>query len=81
MPAMMFAHIIVAGPLEGVVTGFVVKHMQKTNLVMLQLYPLKKLENDNLYIIGGLKKYWRVLIIITPLGLIAQGSAYREYFL
>ncbi|MCB2295935.1 cobalt transporter CbiM [Clostridium algoriphilum] len=82
VPAMLFGHIIVAGPLEGVVTGFVVKHMQNSNPDMLQIYPPKKLENENSQIIGGLKKYWRaliVLIIFAPLGLLAQGNAYGEW--
>ena len=82
VPAMMFAHVIVAGPLEATVTGFVVKYMQKSNPAMLKIYPPKKSEVKNSQSIGGLKKYWHVLItliIFAPIGLLTQGNAYGEW--
>lgn len=82
VPAIMFAHIILAGPLEAVVTGFVVKYMQKSNPSMLKIYPPQRSEAENLRVIGGLKKYWHVLIaliIFAPIGLLTQGKAYGEW--
>ena len=82
VPAMMFAHITVAGPVEAVVTGFVVKYMQKSNPSMLQIYPPQKSENKKLQVVVGMKKYWNVLIaliIFAPLGLLAKGTAYGEW--
>ena len=82
LPAILFAHVIIAGPLEAVVTGFVVKYMQKSNPAMLRIYPCQKAATKNSQIIGGIKKYWyalTALIIFTPLGLLAQGNAYGEW--
>lgn len=82
VPAMLFAHIIVAGPLEAVVTGFVVKYMQKSNPAMLRIYPSQKTAIKNSQVLGGIKKYWYALvalIIFSPLGLLAQGNAYGEW--
>jgi len=82
VPAMMFAHVIVAGPLEAAVTGFVIKYMQKSNSEMLKLYPPQKSEVGNSQVIAGLKKYWHALIaliIFAPLGLLTQGNAYGEW--
>ncbi|MCB2295533.1 cobalt transporter CbiM [Clostridium algoriphilum] len=82
VPAILFAHVILAGPLEAVVTGFVVKYMQKSNPAMLKIYPPQKSEAENSQVIGGIKKYWHALIaliIFAPLGLVAQGNAYGEW--
>jgi len=82
VPAIMFAHVILAGPLEAVVTGFVVKYMQKSNPAMLRIYPPQKSEADNSQVIRGMKKYWHVLIaliVFAPLGLLTKGNAYGEW--
>jgi cobalt/nickel transport system permease protein len=82
VPTMLFAHLAIAGPVEAIVTGFVVKYMQKSNPAMLQIYPPKKSKDKKLNAIGGTKKYWYVLIaliIFAPLGLIAKGTAYGEW--
>jgi len=82
VPAILFAHVILAGPLEAVVTGFVVNYMQKSNPAMLKIYPPQKSEAENSQVIGGIKKYWHALIaliIFAPLGLLAQGNAYGEW--
>jgi len=80
--AMLFAHATLAGPLEAMVTGFVVKYLQKSNPAMLRIYPPQKAATENSQVIGGIKKYWYaliVLIIFAPLGLLAQGTAYGEW--
>jgi len=82
VPAMLFAHLTLAGPLEGMVTGLVVRYMQKSNPAMLQIYPPQKSSTEKLKIIGGIKKYWYVLIsliIFAPIGLLAKGTAYGEW--
>ena len=81
IPAMLFAHITLAGPVEGVVTGLIVKYLQKSNPAMLQIYPPQKSQLENLKI-GGIKKYWYAiiaLIIFAPIGLLAQGTAFGEW--
>ncbi|WP_298845777.1 cobalt transporter CbiM [Clostridium sp.] len=82
VPAIMFAHLTLAGPVEGIVTGLVVKYLQKSNPDMLQIYPPKKLANERFQVIGSIKKYWYaliILIIFAPIGLLAKGTAFGEW--
>lgn len=78
VPAMLFAHITIAGPVEGLVSALVVIYLQRSNSVLLQLnnssetmsgpYHLRKL------VIGLL-----TLAVLTPLGLLASGTAWGEW--
>ena len=82
IPAMLFAHLTLAGSVEGVVTGFVVKYLQKSNPAMLQIYPPQTIAIEKSHIIVNIKKYWYALfalIIFAPLGLLAQGTAFGEW--
>lgn len=82
LAAMAFAHVTIAGPIEGAVTGLVVKYLQKTNPNMLELYPPVKTSNSSSKTLLNTRKLWYaliVLIIFAPLGLIAQGTAYGEW--
>jgi len=82
VPTMLFAHLTLAGPLEGMVTGLVVRYMQKSNPAMLKIYPPQKSSTEKLKTIGSIKKYWYVLIgliIFAPIGLLARGTAYGEW--
>lgn len=82
VPAMMFAHVTLAGPVEGFVTGLVVKYLQKSNPAMLQIFPPQKSSAEKFQVIGSIKKYWYALIaliIFAPLGLLAQGTAFGEW--
>jgi len=81
IPAMLIAHLTVAGPLEAVVTGLVVRYLQKNNTSLLELYPPKKNVNAS-KAIRSIKKLWialGVLIVFAPLGLLASGTAYGEW--
>jgi cobalt/nickel transport system permease protein len=76
--AMLFSHLILAGPVEGIITGLVVKYIQKTNPAMLKIYP----ETSESREIVGIRKYWYALIaliIFAPLGLLAKGTAFGEW--
>jgi len=82
VPAMLFAHLIIAGPVEGVVTGLAVKYLQKSNPAMLQVYPPQRSATEEFQGTIGTRKYWYALlalIIFTPLGLLAQGTAFGEW--
>ena len=83
LTAMFFAHATLAGSIEGVVTGLVVKYLQKAHIDMLQIYPPQKISNSSrIPYKFNTKKLWYaliVLIIFTPLGLLAQGTAYGEW--
>ena len=82
IPAMLFAHLAIAGPVEGIVTGLVVKYLQKSNSALLEIYPPRKLASEKSQLIVGIKKYWYAiiaLIIFAPIGLLAQGTAFGEW--
>jgi len=82
LTAMIFAHVTVAGSIEGIVTGLVVKYLQKVHVDMLQIYPPQKISNPSILSKLKVKKLWYgliALIIFTPLGLLAKGTAYGEW--
>jgi cobalt/nickel transport system permease protein len=74
VPAMLFAHLLMAGPVECLVTGLVTRYFQATDpaLVCRQIAaPGQKSFN----------KLWYVLIamiVLCPLGLLAPGGAFGE---
>lgn len=71
IPAMAVSHLLFFGPIEAIGTAMVVSYVFKTNEAMLY----KPVYNP-------LKSLWiglLVLIILTPLGLLAQGTAWGEW--
>lgn len=84
VPAVSFAHLLVGGPVEAIVTAMVIMYFQRANQPMLSLYPPGK------GLAGGsidraqirLKKIWAgviALVILSPLGLLASGTAWGEW--
>ena len=78
IPAMAFAHLVVAGPVEGVVTGLVIAYLQRTNPVLLQIRNDSEKSTSTIpygrYITGLI-----VVALLTPLGLLASGTAWGEW--
>ena len=85
IPAMMFAHLVVAGLVEAAVTAGVVVYLQRANLPLLRINhatvpmteldivePPKRLQWR--WAVGGLG----FMAALTPLGLIAPGGAFGE---
>ena len=71
IPAMAVSHLLFFGPIEAIGTAMVVSYVFKTNEAMLY----KSATNP-------LKPLWiglAILIILTPLGLLAQGTAWGEW--
>ncbi|MEN9945745.1 MAG: hypothetical protein RLZZ293_131 [Pseudomonadota bacterium] len=78
IPAMMFAHLFFAAPLEAAISVMTMAYMLKfaPNLLGNSLSEIKDTKPlFNRYIISGLLG----LIILTPLGLLAQGTAFGEW--
>lgn len=77
IPAMLFAHMTVAGPVEAVVTGLVVAYLRRSNPALLQMQSNSEKSTSTVpyrrYIIGLI-----VVALITPLGLLASGTAWGE---
>ena len=78
IPAMAFAHLTIAGPVEGVVTGLVVAYLQRSNPALLLLQSDSGKSTSPIYygryIVGLI-----VVALLTPLGLLASGTAWGEW--
>ncbi len=87
IPAMLFAHLLVAGVVEAVLTGGVVAYLQRANVPLLrlnnpdaplddaqaQLQPRKRIRP---IVWAGIAV--GVMVVLTPLGLLAPGGAFGE---
>lgn len=84
VPAITIGHLLVGGPVEAVMTAMVVRYFQRANQPMLSLYPPGSSLTEELLTKGkaSLKKLWAAiiaLVILTPLGLLASGTAWGEW--
>ena len=72
---MAFAHLIVAGPLEGVVTAFAVRFLHANNPSLLEITGHANSP------VNYRKLWWGVaaMILLSPLGLLANGVAWGEW--
>jgi cobalt/nickel transport system permease protein len=95
VPAMMLAHLLVAGVVELVLTAGVVAYLQRANLPLLRINPdntrgereLADAEGDEPDAVAPEPVHFRwrlgvaalaVMAVLTPLGLLAPGSAFGE---
>jgi len=87
VPAMLLAHLVVAGVVEGVLTGGVVAYLQRANLPLLRLnHPGVPVDDEEAaartprrtrpIVWAGLAI--AVMVVLTPLGLLAPGGAFGE---
>ncbi|MHB1127011.1 MAG: cobalt transporter CbiM [Bacillota bacterium] len=75
LAAMSLAHLLVAGPAEGLVTGLVIRYLKSSNPSLLSLSPSAT---------SGIKlrKLWwglAALVVLSPLGMLARGTAWGEW--
>lgn len=76
IPAMAFGHLVIAGPIEAVVTSLVIRYMQASNPDLLNI------DNSAQGKAPGYSKLWwglGILVLLSPLGLLAQGTAWGEW--
>jgi cobalt/nickel transport system permease protein len=81
IPAMVIPHMAVASVIEGAVTALVVAYLQRANQPLLE-YVAKPGIMAEASGFGRLRALWiglGVLIIATPLGLLAPGTAWGEW--
>lgn len=84
MPSMLFAHIIFAGPLEAIVTTVAITYIAKFAPHLLSNEQIIS-SNTSEPKVSFFKRYKAmliplgVLIVLTPLGLIATGTAWGEW--
>ena len=87
VPAMSLAHLLMAGPVEALVTGLVIYYLQRRDPSLLRIYPVAASAPA-----GGdvrekttgpvFKRFWwglAVLVVFSPLGLLASGTAFGEW--
>ena len=78
IPAMAFAHFIIAGPVEGIVTGLVIAYLQGSNPVLLQMRSDSGISTSSIHY-GRYIVTLMVVALLTPLGLLASGTAWGEW--
>jgi len=81
VPVMAFEHLILFGFLEAVVTGLAVAYVSKTDPLMLGLSSVAPVP-ATMRTTRSSKGLWAfivILVILTPLGLLASGTAWGEW--
>lgn len=89
IPAMLLAHLVVAGVAEGILSGAVVAYLQRANLPLLQVnHPTVPVDADAAAAERGRRRTLRpgvvalvaiaIMVVLTPLGLLAPGGAFGE---
>jgi cobalt/nickel transport system permease protein len=89
IPAMLFAHLLVAGLAEGIVTAAVIAYLQRANLPLMQVnHPGVPVDAEAAAAEGSRRRRLRptvvaggvmaLMVVLTPLGLLAQGTAFGE---
>lgn len=79
IPAMMGGHLLVAGPVEALLTGLVVAYLQRAHRELLDPAAQPVLEpraRRPIYILWGILG---LLALLSPLGLLAAGTAWGEW--
>jgi len=85
VPAMMIGHLTIAGIAELVLTGGVVAFLQRTDPALLAATAgrgVMATAGNSAAASGGLRPLWitlGVLLVLTPLGLLAGGAAWGEW--
>jgi cobalt/nickel transport system permease protein len=84
IPAMLIPHLLIAGVVEGAVTGAVIAYLQRANVPLLRInapdVPLTDAEVSRRRVrpvLAGLVGIG-VMTVLTPLGLLAPGGAFGE---
>jgi cobalt/nickel transport system permease protein len=84
IPAMMFAHLLIAGVVEGAITGGVVAYLQRSNILLLRInapqVPLTQTEAQRRPVspVRAFVVALIVMAVLSPLGLLAPGGAFGE---
>jgi len=81
IPAMVFAHALIASPIEALITALVVAYLQRANQSALEFVKKPEVSPE----LSGFAR-WRVLwivlavlIVLVPIGLLAPGTAWGEW--
>ncbi len=75
LPAMMMGHLLIAGPVEALATGLVFAFLQRTHSSLIKADAPAKKEGKIWLLWGALG----MLALVTPIGLLASGTAWGEW--
>jgi cobalt/nickel transport system permease protein len=75
LPAMMVGHLLIAGPVEALVTGLVFTFLQRTNSNLIKADTSAKREGKIWLLWGALA----LVALTTPIGLLTSGTAWGEW--
>jgi cobalt/nickel transport system permease protein len=89
IPAMLLAHLVVAGIAEGIITAAVIAYLQRANLPLLQVnHPDVPVSAEAAAEEGVRRRKLRpavvagavvgLMVVLTPIGLLAPGGAFGE---
>jgi cobalt/nickel transport system permease protein len=76
VPAMMFGHLTFAGLAEAIVTGGIVAYLQRAEPSLLRIAPQRQ---ERVRILRPMWVGLGILVVATPLGLLAAGTAWGEW--
>lgn len=82
VPAMMFEHLLIAGPIEGIITVAAIAYLVKFNREIFDRYTGFKSGSQSVSLLKTYKGFIIGILILaaaTPLGLIATGTAWGEW--
>ena len=85
IPAMMVAHLTIAGAAEAIITGGIVAYLQQSSPDLLRASARKMADGRPVPAFGGwfaTRRLWAglgVLMVASPLGLLAAGIAWGEW--
>jgi len=75
LPAMLIGHLLIAGPVEAIVTGGIFAYLQRSHSSLIRAdAPLKK--EGKIWLLWGALG---VVAVATPIGLLASGTAWGEW--
>jgi cobalt/nickel transport system permease protein len=81
IPAMVIPHLLIASVVEGAVAALAVIYLQRANSGVLEMAEKTSVDADNVSV-SRLRWLWvtlAVLIVASPLGLLAPGTAWGEW--
>jgi cobalt/nickel transport system permease protein len=81
LPAMLIPHMLVASVVEGMMTALIILYLQRSNIQVLEAAG-EKGGCDGGVSMGKLRWLWvgvAVLMVASPLGLLAPGTAWGEW--
>lgn len=75
VPAMLIGHLLIAGPVEGIVTGGVFAYLQRSRSSLIKANSATNKEGKLWVLWGALG----LITLATPIGLLASGTAWGEW--